>query len=624
MKSPVKVIVKEDDSVEKALDRTAEKLHNKYEKKRHIRMSFLKKLPVWQVVCLAVLQVFCCVSILFSAVACIASVNSRINYLEPNMLGYSYVSTQGYLKISNEKTLSLDEKIIVHTVDTSTLRPAMGDFMGDVIAYYTYSTTYSGVEIENLIPITEYSSKLSYRTSWKGLFGYQSDIITNAAKAGSSLVVHHIKGIYKDTSGTRYFLTYGNNIDVDDYYGASGGAYQGYLVREDMIIGAYDNTFIAKFNTLPLRAMQSGWGVVMLMLPLIIIIGIIILECLRDVQISKLQQDVIEEKRKITDSVCVENEVGFGMREADKRKVLAQADEKDRLTYISLLWRDGSAPAGIKKYLLRRRQMLGPTEELLEVNRTCQQMFRDGVDAKEIAKYYQAEKERIEKEETEIRRKMRALHKRYDDEEYQKQKAQIERLNQEVTEEMVSLQIQANNSQIIAPIEMSKPAKKAVKPQTKKAKTKEPKAHAKKSLNTKSAGTKTSVKEEKPKTKGKDSSKTTTKKSQKPFVKEEKTKVAPKTAKKEVVEKSRKTAVQKTALPKAEKVQTSKASKNSKTASVVSKKEVKAPAKKVVKEKVSKPKSTKSVQKVAEKKETKVQPKKTLTKASSKSKKTTK
>ena len=485
MKSPVKVIVKEDDSLERLLDRTAEKLQNKYEKKRKVRTGLLKKLPLWQAVCLAVLQVVCCISLLFSAIACIASVNSRINCLEPNMLGYSYVSTQGNLKISDKKTLTLDEKIIVHSVDTSTLRPAMGGFMGDVIAYYTYSKTYQGIELEDLIPVTEYSSKIAYKTDWKSLFGYQPDIITQAAKAGSSLVVHHIKGIYRDARGVRFFLTYGNEIDIDDYSGSSiDGGYQGYLVREDMVIGAYDSTFSAGLNTLYLRAMQGAWGVVMLMLPLMIIIAIIIIECLRDIQISKLQQDIIEEKRKITDEICVSNEVGFGMKEADKRKVLAQAEEKDRLTYISLLWRDGSAPAGIKKYLLRRRQMLGPTQELLEVNRKCQQMFKDGVDAKKIAKYYQKEKKRIEKEETEIRRKMRELHKRYDDKAYAKRQAELEKLDQEVTEEMVSLQIQASRPQ------KETPAKKKVQ----KPSLQQPKAPVKRKTTPAKKDTKTTTK----------------------------------------------------------------------------------------------------------------------------------
>ena len=484
MGSPIKVNVKEDNSVEKLLDKTAEKLQNKYEKQRKINMAFLKKPALWQSIALVVLQVLCIIIVLFSTLSCIANLNSKLKSVPVNIRGYSLIYLNSGTKDSMaESGFKSSDMVIVHSVNPHTLKGKTDDYMGDMIAYYVTGDSIHK-SVEGMDKVTDYSDQVAYTSEWKNLFGYQSDTLTEAGKIGASVFFHHIKEIYQDADGVWWFVTYGSS-NVQDGNIVDDKA--DYVVREDLIIGSYDNSYLAKFNTLGIRAMQNFWGVVLVLFPIIVIIVVVILECMRDIQISKLQKDVVEEKRKITDPICVENEVGFAMDESTKRKVLAQAPEKERLAYIALLWRDGTVPAGIKKYLLRRKQMLGPTEKLLEVNRKCQQMFKDGVDPKEIAQYYQEEKSRIEQEETAIRRKMRELHKRYDDAEYTKRQAEIDRIEQEVTEEMVSLQLQSKK-------EEERISDQEVRPKTKKSSQPTKKQPAKKPV-AKKVTTKTNKKE---------------------------------------------------------------------------------------------------------------------------------
>ena len=66
---------------------------------------------------------------------------------------------------------------------------------------------------------------------------------------------------------------------------------------------------------------------------------------LKNIQIAKLELDCVEEKRKITDDICVKNKVGYQMSNKTKYKILAQATDENRNEYIKLLWKDGTAVA---------------------------------------------------------------------------------------------------------------------------------------------------------------------------------------------------------------------------------------------------------------------------------------
>ena len=133
----------------------------------------------------------------------------------------------------------------------------------------------------------------------------------------------------------------------------------------------------------------------------------------------KLELDCIEEKRKITDPICVKNNIGFNMSKKNKYKILAQAKAKDKLTYISLLWRDGKAPNAIKKYVMRKDLLLRPNRKLLELNRKCEKMFKQGKKSETIARFYLIEKAKIEQEQQALRNRLKLISK------YHKQRGKL-------------------------------------------------------------------------------------------------------------------------------------------------------------------------------------------------------
>ena len=135
--------------------------------------------------------------------------------------------------------------------------------------------------------------------------------------------------------------------------------------------------------------------------------------CIKDVQRAMLELDVVEEKRKLTDEICVQNDVGYEMDYETKFKVLACAPDDQKMEYISLLWRDGTAPNNIKKYYLRKEINLQSIEKLRDVNRECERMFKDNVSMTKIAKYYQTERAKIEKEQEAYKKTLKELKIKY-------------------------------------------------------------------------------------------------------------------------------------------------------------------------------------------------------------------
>jgi hypothetical protein len=152
-------------------------------------------------------------------------------------------------------------------------------------------------------------------------------------------------------------------------------------------------------------------GIFLLTIPAFVMLIIMIFYFIKHIQIAKLELDCVEEKRKITDPICVKNKVGYQMSRKTKYKILAQATDKNREEYIKLLWKDGHLPNSVKKYYLRKRILLKPMEDKLKLNRECEKKFKRGVKPTTIAKYYLAEKAKIEKREAEIRKRIKNIKK---------------------------------------------------------------------------------------------------------------------------------------------------------------------------------------------------------------------
>ncbi len=399
----VNINVVENDSVNHYM-KVAAKLSKKYNKKRNINELFLKpKSPLRRVVSY-ILNTLSIIVFCFCLLFCFSAVYNRVQNMPPSIAGYfcMRVSSGSMVNSGFDK----GDGVIVRSVDVKTLKE------GDIIAFYSDSTYINGIDYNltkvssNDIPKTKYSLTL------KKFFGIQSKKVKTVASRNQMLVFHHIREVYQDASGKRYFKTYGSS-NLKDKQGEvedDNIIFDTNLVQEDLVIGIYNNSKTAKTIASVLNVVSTPFGMlVALSVPVIILIISLLLNSFRNVQLAFLENDVVEEKRKLTDEICVKNEIGYRMSTKTKYKVLAQAPEDKKLEYINLLWKTDNRPQNIRKYYLRKSIILRPMQKLRDVNRQCEQMFKDNVDPKKIAKFYMEEKAKIQEEEKRYNKMLRDI-----------------------------------------------------------------------------------------------------------------------------------------------------------------------------------------------------------------------
>lgn len=386
-----------DKSVERKIAQTARNLKRKYNKKRVVNEKLLKPKSVPQRVIEIILDVILGLLVVCSSIVCFSSINSALQGVSPSFMGVSNLTVESGSMVNSG--LNIGDTVIVRTVDTHTLNE------GDIIAFYVYAPDYRSFNINSCIRVKE-NVENKYVFNVRSLLGFQTDAIKTAAKSGSRLIIHHIRSIYEDDNGVRWFKTYGSaNVDtltgkvVDDVW----------FVSENMVLGLYDDSETAKFYATIVKSVSTSYGLIIVLIPVFLLVIIIIAECVNDVELAKLELDCVEEKRKITDPVCVKNNVGFNMDLKTKFKILAQATEENRNEYVALLWRGGTVPDSIRKYVTKKNILLSYNRKMLELNRTCEAMFKEKQSDGKVAKYYLKEKERLEKELDAQVRQMRKL-----------------------------------------------------------------------------------------------------------------------------------------------------------------------------------------------------------------------
>ncbi len=378
----ISVVIHEDKSVQKKFNKTAKRLKKNYETKRVINEKRLARTKSpWAKTLTIIFDVFSAIMVICCGMIVFSNINCRLQQVNSSFAGYSQ------FKISSKSMVAsgfnVGDNIVVRTVDTNSLK------VGDKIAFYVYSDSYKSFDINSCIKVID-NPETKYDVSFLNFFGVQSSEIEAAAKAKSRLVFHHVVGVFKDVkTGKLWFQTKGSsNTLVDSWY-----------VEDSMVVGIYDDSAGAVFVSNVLSKLTSSGAMVgLIIIPVLLMGVVIVLEFLKDVEVAKLELDIVQEKRKLTDAICVKHEIGYHMSEKTKYKVLAQAPDDRKLEYVSLLWRDGSAPNAIKKYCIRKQILLATLEKELDVHRKCDQMFKEGVSDKQIAKFYHTEKQKIEKD----------------------------------------------------------------------------------------------------------------------------------------------------------------------------------------------------------------------------------
>ena len=153
--------------------------------------------------------------------------------------------------------------------------------------------------------------------------------------------------------------------------------------------------------------------IIIVSIPLVLMLILLIIILAKRIQVIKLIQDCVEEKRKITDEICVKNEVGFNMDTKTKLKILAQSSNENRSEYIALLWQNGTTPSNIRKYIIRKQFLLKPIQKILILNRECEKMFAQAYNPKQIAKYYIEQKKKIQKQQAKYTKLLSKLSRQY-------------------------------------------------------------------------------------------------------------------------------------------------------------------------------------------------------------------
>lgn len=279
--------------------------------------------------------------ILASSIVCFSTIYSRINQTLPSFGGFSFMQivtgsmTNETIEINGETYESGNkkgDKIVIQSVDTDTLN------VGDRIAFYVSAESFNDFYKSTTKQKVEETHEIEYKTTAKGFFGVQTKEITEASKAKSKLVFHHIVAVYED-GDTRWFLTQGSSNPTRDYW----------VIKDSYVVGTYSDSAVGKVVAGVLQFLSSPTGLILAVVsPLLLMIGFALIQCWKALSLVKLELDCVEGKRKITDEVCVKNNIGYGMSKRDKLRVLEHALPNERKEYISLLWKAGSEPKEVK------------------------------------------------------------------------------------------------------------------------------------------------------------------------------------------------------------------------------------------------------------------------------------
>ena len=406
MTKNLEITVINDNSVYKKLKKTNKKLSKKFGTRREINEKKLNRYSsVGGKIFSCVTNSLLVIMVVGTLLVSFACVYGRIKKTVPTFAGFSYmqVVTGSMTKesiIINGKEYSSGHKkgdnIVIRAVDTNTLKE------GDKIAFYVDGRSFNDYKEAKSVKIADDARTVKYKTTLGKFIGFQPRAVTNASARGCKLVFHHIIEVYEDANGVRWFKTQGSSNDNRDNW----------VIKEDYIIGIYDDSKIGAKVSSVLGFITSKTGmVVTLLVPLLLLGLLLIIDFLKNAERAKLELDCIQEKRKITDPICIKNNIGYGMSNKTKLKVLAQAEPEEWMHYISLLWKNGKAPNSIKKYAIRKNIKLRPIKKKLELNRTCEFLYGEGLEIGKLSKYYLLELEKIEQYEERIKRKLKAISK---------------------------------------------------------------------------------------------------------------------------------------------------------------------------------------------------------------------
>lgn len=411
------VIVVEDDSVQKKLLKTAKSLHKKYNKKRKINEAkYSKPVKKWQRVVAGLSTAFTILLIMFTCCLTMAVVVSRFRHTVPTFAGYSVLQViSPSMTFDPEHNKNYNGGIGDGFVpargfevgDTVVVRSVAADSLNvhDIIAFYVNQSLSSRHSSRDLTSANQTGVQNRTNMTFGSFFGFQPKAQAEAGSAGCVVYFHEITAIEVDENGERWFTT----------HGYANGSNDAFFTNEKMVVGVYDPSAFGKVVSGVLNGLTDNpyLLITITLAPLFLLAAMISWGLVRDIVLAWIELDVVEEKRKLTDLICVRNNIGMNMDTKTKYKVLAQAQPEEKIQYISLLWRSGSVPENVRKYYLRKQYQVRFNQQLLELNRQCEQMLKDKVPMDKIAAYYTEGKQVIEANRENHAKRVKRLRKIY-------------------------------------------------------------------------------------------------------------------------------------------------------------------------------------------------------------------
>ena len=384
-------------------NKVANKLKRKYSRTSKVKdEKLMKQRSIGGKCVVAFFSTLVSILVLCCTIVCVGEFYNSINHTPNLLLGYCTFQIDNDLMSGEsisingsnfESGLSKNEVVTLHSVNTHTLKT------GDIIAFYANEksnfNTSDFVKMEYNLPTT---TKLELTSSFLQLLGFHPNEIYTASQSGAKLTLRHIVKAFQDETGTLWFQTQGSNESAVDSW----------LVNENLVVGACVDLNNQSPITSIVKFFNSVTGLLLLMLfPALVIFVIFFKEDLYKARLNALEQDVIEQKRKLTDPICVQHEVGYRMPPKTKLKVLSQASEDEVSNYISLLWRDGKKPKAMEKYVHKNKLKLYPIKKLCNLNNECEKLFDDGEDINTIADFYSTQKKQIIRQKKSIKPKLK-------------------------------------------------------------------------------------------------------------------------------------------------------------------------------------------------------------------------
>ncbi len=379
---------------------TAQKLKNKYSRESKINEQKLcGEESVAKKSIRIVLSIFVLLLVMICALLCISALLNSIHNT-PNQL-FGVFSIQSSSDVMSKEEIEIDnntypsgisngDKLTFHKVNPRSLQK------GDIIAFYTYTPS---ITVANTLQKSEVAPALPTQqliTPLPAFWGFSSSTVYTAAKNGATLNIRHVTKLLADESGKWWFQTQASQNASPDLW----------FIDEDYILGV--NVPTTQYSTalgIVSFVYSVGGLIIIMLIPIAVIAGMCVQSDIYKKQLKTLELDVIEQKRKLTDKICVINKIGFRMDEPTKLKVLSQAQKSEMNTYISLLWRDGKKPQKAIEYAHKNKLKLYPTRKLCALNNECETRYQNGEDIDEISKHYLDTKTQIYEQKKNIKQK---------------------------------------------------------------------------------------------------------------------------------------------------------------------------------------------------------------------------